>query len=197
MAIIFLDSRSFSDIKYEIGPQLQSSLNRCFSFDALSEQSDDIFLSERFSLICSADFMGIRESRRIDCEYNMCMDDFHRVDSFDDEIGRYSYPVDIHPMSADKKGADDFQRSISLRHDTGESYSIPYRCLVPKGIDNLWVTGRCIGSDRAMQASLRVIPGCYITGQAAGCAAALCVSDGCRAKDADINKIKLSINNKL
>lgn len=145
---------------------------------------------ENARLIGTADFIGIRESRRIDCEYNLSMDDFYSKESFYDEVGRYSYPVDIHPMTADKEGADDFLKAVSLRHSAGESYSIPYRCLVPKGIDNLWITGRCIGSDRAMQASLRVIPGCYITGQAAGVAAVVCVSDGVAAKNADVRKIR-------
>ena len=148
---------------------------------------------ENATLIGSADFLGVRESRRIDCEYNLSMDDFYSESSFDDEIGRYSYPVDIHPMSADKDGMDNFYKAISLRHKSGESYSIPYRCLVPKGVDNLWVTGRCVGSDRAMQASVRVIPGCYITGQAAGCGAAVCVEDKTTAAQADIKKIKAKL----
>ena len=36
-----------------------------------------------------------------------------------------------------------------------------------------FVAGRCIGTDRQMQASVRVMPGCFITGQAAGAAASL------------------------
>jgi hypothetical protein len=45
--------------------------------------------------------------------------------------------------------------------------------LLPKNTTNLLVAGRCISTDRAMQASIRIVPGCMITGQAAGAAAAL------------------------
>lgn len=145
-------------------------------------------------LIKSADYIGIRESRRINCEYTLTMDSFYSKESFYDEIGRYSYPIDIHPMTPDKNGMKGFHDSVSMRHEDGQTYSIPYRCLVPKGINNLLVAGRCIGTDRAMQASTRVIPCCYITGQAAGVAAAVCVEDKTKAKDADINKIKEKIS---
>ena len=76
------------------------------------------------------------------------------------------------------------------RHSDGESYSIPYRSLIPKGLDNVLVAGRCIGADRPMQASMRVIPCCYITGQAAGAAASVCVEDSVCARDASFERIK-------
>jgi len=145
---------------------------------------------EKAVLIKSADYIGIRESRRIVCEYMLTVDSFDSQDSFADEIGRYSYPIDIHPMTPDKAGMQGFQQSISMRHADGETYSIPYRCLVPVGIDNLLVAGRCIGADRAMQASTRVIPCCYITGQAAGVAAAVCLEEQTAARNANITRIK-------
>jgi len=145
---------------------------------------------ENAVIIKSADYIGIRESRRIQCEYMLTVDSFFAKESFPDEIGRYSYPIDIHPMTPDKSGMADFSKSVSIRHEDGETYSIPYRCLVPKGIDNLLVAGRCIGADRPMQASARVIPCCYITGQAAGIAAAVCVEDDTAARNADYKKIK-------
>lgn len=145
---------------------------------------------ERAELIKSADFIGIRESRRIVCEYMLCGEDFFREAPFEDEIGRYSYPIDIHPMSSDEKGMEGFRQALKMRHGDGESYSIPYRCLVPKKLKNVLVAGRSVGADHAMQASIRVIPGCYITGQACGVAAAVCVEDKTAAKDADVKKIQ-------
>ncbi len=145
---------------------------------------------EKAELIKSADFIGIRESRRIVCEYMLCQDDFFREEPFEDEIGRYSYPIDIHPMSSDEKGMEGFRQALKMRHKDGESYSIPYRCLIPKNLKNVLVAGRSVGADHPMQASIRVIPGCYITGQACGVAAAVCVEDGSFAKDADIKKIQ-------
>lgn len=149
---------------------------------------------ENAVLIKSADYIGIRESRRIKCEYMLTVDSFFAKESFPDEIGRYSYPIDIHPMTPDKAGMAGFSKAVSMRHEDGETYSIPYRCLVPKGIDNLLVAGRCIGADRPMQASARVIPCCYITGQAAGIAAAVCVEDHTPARNANYEKIKKYID---
>ncbi len=146
--------------------------------------------AENATLIRSADYLGVRESRRIVCEYTLTTDTFFMKESFPDEIGRYSYPVDIHPMTADKNGIKGFAKAISMRHENGESYSIPYRSLVVKGIKNLLVAGRSIGADRGMQASVRVIPCCYITGQAAGVGAAISAKDNVSAKDIDIEKLK-------
>ena len=113
-------------------------------------------------------------------DYKLSLDDFKNRAAFDDEIGRYCYPVDIHSPTNDKAGYEKFKRDYdSLRYKQGESYGIPYRALTVKGFDNLLVAGRCISTDRYMQSSVRVMPGCFITGQAAGAAAALAaVKDG-------------------
>ncbi len=137
-------------------------------------------------LIHTANQIGIRESRRIVCEYTLTVEHFHGKESFFDEIGRYSYPVDIHPMTADAEGMNGMLQALSMRHEAGETYSIPYRSLVPKKVDNLLVAGRSFGTDRGMQASARVIPCCYITGQAAGVAAAICAETKQAARDIDI-----------
>ena len=130
---------------------------------------------EHAVLLDSAPYLGIRESRRICCVETLSESDFYDQSVKPNEIGRYSYPIDIHPVTADATGMQGFSKHVSCRHDVGESYSIPYGCLVPKDARNLLVAGRCMGTDQAMQASIRVIPGCYITGQAAGVAAALSV----------------------
>ena len=103
-----------------------------------------------------------------------------------DLIGRYSYPIDIHPATGTKADMEKFHRTTAFKaYGRGESYGIPYRSLVAKGYANLLAAGRCMGADPLMQASVRVIPCCYITGQAAGIAAALSV----RA-DGDVRSVK-------
>lgn len=57
-------------------------------------------------------------------------------------------------------------------------YQIPYSVLLPENIENLWVAGRCVNADEEIIDSLRLIPNCFITGQAAGTAAAVCASYG-------------------
>lgn len=126
-------------------------------------------------LVSTASMLGVRESRRITCDYTLSVQDFIDRADFDDEVGRYCYPVDIHVMNTSREEMKRFEEEYkkNLRYADGESYGIPYRSLIPVSFDNVLTAGRCMGTDRQMEASIRVMPGCYITGQAAGTAAAL------------------------
>ena len=128
-------------------------------------------------LLATGSLLGLRETRRIMGDYVLDLDDFQARAVFDDEIGRYSYPVDIHPSRPNQADYKRFEKEFRelYRYDHGESYGIPYRTLVPQKLTNVLVAGRCISTDRYVQGSVRVMPGCYITGQAAGVAAALAV----------------------
>ena len=116
--------------------------------------------------------------------------DFKSRAVFPDEIGRYSYAVDIHAAKPDlasyKRYAEDFRK---LRYGKGESYGIPYRCLVPQKLTNVLVAGRRVSTDRYMQSSVRVMPGCFITGQAIGVAAAICAKQGCDTRGVPIAEL--------
>ena len=133
--------------------------------------SDPSYVFEAIDKVLS----GNSESRRIVCDYMLNVNDFISRAVFEDEIGRYCYPVDIHVMNTDKEEYERFREEYQqkLRYKRGESYGIPYRSLIPVSFRNVLVAGRCIGTDRQMQASVRVMPGCFITGQAAGAAASL------------------------
>ena len=134
---------------------------------------------QQLALTASGALLGIRETRRIVGDYRMTVDDFQNRASFEDEIGRYSYPVDIHPSRPGKETYQAFLHEFTtLRYQPGETYGIPYRILRPQGLSNLLVAGRCVSTDRAMQASIRVMPACFLTGQAAGLAAAMACDHG-------------------
>jgi len=142
-------------------------------------------------LVISASMLGIRETRRIIGDYIMTLDDFINRATFDDEIGRYSYPVDIHASDTSKDSFENFHKEYkAFRYKKGESYGIPYRALLPIGLSNVYVVGRCISTDRYMQSSIRVMPGCYITGQAAGHAAAMAVQGDCNTRNVDVSKLQ-------
>ncbi len=129
---------------------------------------------ENITLTGTGSMLGIRESRRIVCDYTLNVNDFRARADFDDEIGRYNYPVDIHIMSTDPEEMKRFELEYAtMRYKKGESYGIPLRSLIPASFSNAFVAGRCMGTDRQMEASIRVQPGCYIVGQAAGTAAAM------------------------
>lgn len=105
---------------------------------------------------------GVRDSRRIMGDYLFTVDDWKARRSFADEIGRNCYFIDIH-----KHGYP------QIHYQRGESHGIPYRCLTPRGLTNVLVAGRCLSVDAEAFGSLRIMPCCLVTGQAAGTAAAM------------------------
>ncbi len=147
---------------------------------------------EDMELVATGSLLGIRETRRITGDYVLNLGDFKARAIFDDEIGRYCYPVDIHPLTPSKESYEQFEREFCRenRCAKGESYGIPYRTLTPKGLDNVLVSGRCISADRYVQGSVRTMPGCYITGQAAGVAAAPAVETGADVHALEVGEIQ-------
>ena len=69
-------------------------------------------------------------------------------------------------------------------------WEIPYGALVPAKIDNLLAAGRCVSAERRMADLVRLIPNCFVTGHAAGVAAAVAVKDACRPRDVDVAKVQ-------
>lgn len=146
----------------------------------------------KVELAGTAPMMGIRESRRIKGDYTLCLDDFKKRAVFEDEIGRYCYPVDIHPTRPGVAGFKKFQSEYEndLRYKEGESYGIPYRILTPVGLDNTLMAGRCISCDRYLMGSVRVMPGCYITGQAVGMAAYLMIKNNLTTREVNVKELQ-------
>jgi hypothetical protein len=119
-------------------------------------------------LVSIAPCIGVRESRRIIGEYVLQLDDVLKGRKFDDAIARSAYNVDIHNPHNDK----------STWYEIEDAYDIPYRCLLPKKIENLLVAGRCISTTHEASGSARMTPHVAATGEAAGTAAALAVKAG-------------------
>ena len=146
---------------------------------------------EKMTLVATGSLLGLRETRRIMGDYVLCLEDFKSRAVFDDEIGRYSYPVDIHPARPDKESFDKFMDEWqNLRYGAGENYGIPYRALLPQKLSNVLVAGRCVSADRFLQGSIRTMPGCYITGQAAGVAAALAIENDTDPRGVDVKALQ-------
>lgn len=146
---------------------------------------------ERVELVNTGALLGIRETRRILGDYVLSLEDFKRRASFPDEIGRHSYPVDVHSSSPKEEDQKRFEETFAkLRYGPGESYGIPYRCLIPKNLENVLVGGRCFSADRFLQGSARVMSGCFIMGQAAGTAAAIAAEHSSGARDVNPSKLR-------
>jgi len=69
-------------------------------------------------------------------------------------------------------------------------WQIPYGAMVPQTVDNVLAAGRCISCDLRMADLVRLIPNCFVTGHAAGVAAAVAVRDRCKPRDADVTEIQ-------
>jgi hypothetical protein len=140
---------------------------------------------ERAYLDQSAPQIGVRESRRIRGEYVLTGEDVVEARKFRDAVARCNYPIDIHSPT----GAGTVIRGVPK----GDYYEIPYRCLLPLGVDNLLVAGRCISSTHEGQASLRTMPTCFAMGQAAGVAAAIAVEQRTSPREVPAEDLRVAL----
>jgi hypothetical protein len=108
--------------------------------------------------------LGIRDTRKIEAAYNLTQNDVMGEGRFDDSIG-------IFPEFIDGYG-------YLILPTTGRYFHVPYRSMLPLGIQNLVVTGRTIGGDKVSHAAVRNMMCCAVAGQGAGVAAALAVKSG-------------------
>lgn len=146
--------------------------------------------AENAVLAGSGPSIGVRESRRITADYMLCRADYDRRAGFADAIGYYSYPIDMHAARQAEGGMSGHGDYETSRYAPGERYGIPYRSLIVRELDNLLAAGRIIGADRAVQASVRVMPACFLTGQAAGTAAALCARQNTDLRKLNIEQLR-------
>jgi hypothetical protein len=140
---------------------------------------------EKASISSVGSQIGIRETRRIDGQYALQVDDVVKGRRFDDVIARSGYPIDIHDPSG---------KGVTAAWVEGDgAYDIPYRCLLPKRITNLLTGGRCISTTHEALATTRLTPSCMATGQAAGSAAGLAVKHGVNPAEVDIAELQRTL----
>jgi hypothetical protein len=123
--------------------------------------------------------IGVRETRRIIGDYTITLSDILSRSQFHDVIAKGYGVIDIHEPGGRE-----------LRFDSIEEYQIPFRCLLPQTVDNVVVAGRCISCDHESLGTIRTIPTCMYTGQAAGVAAALAVRRENRLRNLDITMVQ-------
>ena len=155
--------------------------------------------------------VGARESRQVMGDYVLTGEDVHLGHKFQDAIARGSWWIDIHcPLgqtypvhlcmiecSREEQcpfWAAEHAKTMIARADLyppdEDWYDIPYRCLTPKGVDNLLVSGRCISATHEAMAGARVMGTCMAIGQAAGTAAALSVREDVRPRSVDVDALR-------
>ena len=128
------------------------------------------------------DFLGFlpgkRESRRMVGEYLITQQDISSGKVFDDEIAYGGWPLDDHfPGGFHHRGTP------NTDIQTPAPYSLPYRALYSKNVDNLFFAGRNISMTHMAMSSIRVMATCALLGEAVGRAAALAVRHNCAPHD--------------
>ncbi len=133
-------------------------------------------------VVQSGSVIGVRGTRRISGGYTLSTEDVLEARKHDDVIARGSYPLDIHNPAG--------PGTLMRRLPPGEAYDIPLRCLLPSGVDNLCVAGKCISATYEAHSSLRAAPICFATGQAAGVCASLAAQRHTSPNDLDATDVQ-------
>ena len=148
-------------------------------YDFMKKHADG--LEDSFLMMTAAE-IGVRESRMIVGDYVLTEQDCRNCVKFEDAIAACNYDIDIH--NPEGTGTSHYY------FPTGEYYTIPYRSLIPKGISNMLVAGRCISSDHGAQASYRIMPVVCCIGEAAGSAVGLAVKQNCTVREVDVKELQ-------
>jgi len=126
--------------------------------------------------------VGIRETRRVHGDYTLtgaeCLAGAH----FDDGIAASHQSIDVHDVA----GAA-FDHAFLA---PGTHYEVPYRCLLPAGLEGLLVAGRCISVDHHALGSIRRMVTCMPLGEAAALAAAAAAAAGRPPRNVDVAAIR-------
>ncbi|MCQ2354505.1 MAG: FAD-dependent oxidoreductase [Clostridia bacterium] len=131
---------------------------------------------ENCLLKCSADTVGVRESRRIrgleSVDDNAVEQGIKREDAV---VHNAWFLIDIHNPTGGGQAEGHSHHA--------EPYDIPYGALVPRGVGGLLAAGRCISGTHRAHASYRVMAICMAVGEASGVAASLCAAEGIEPSD--------------
>ncbi len=125
--------------------------------------------------------VGIRETRHIIGDYTMVEEDVLSSRAFHDGIACGTFAIDIHPPEGEQQVFTGSGKCV---------YEIPYRSLLPQGVDNVLVAGRCISATHNAFGSTRVMATSMGIGQGAGTAAALAVRHELGTRDVDVAEVR-------
>lgn len=144
---------------------------------------------ENSRCVASGATTGVRETRRVMGEYVITAEELAEGKRFEDVIVHNAeFIVDIHNPA----GAGQAEAKIQYV----KPYDLPYRCFVPKKVDNLLIAGRCISGTHRAHASYRVMSICMAMGEAVGIAAALCVENNCKPRELNVVMLQKTMTDK-
>ena len=141
---------------------------------------------ENATLIETSPHVGVRETRRVKCDYTITGEDIMSRKKHTDGISRGNWPVDIH----NPKGGEDDVKPIK----NGEWYEVPYRSTTVHGFDNLLIASRCLDSTHEGHAAVRTTPQICAVGQGVGTAAAQMIARNLTTtRDVDISTLQKTL----
>jgi hypothetical protein len=130
--------------------------------------------------------LGIRETRRVIGGYMLSGEDVLGCASFADSIGVNGWPMESHV-------AGDVIFEFPPIPESRGFNELPYRMLVPEGIDNLLMAGRCASMTHEGQSAARVSGACFAMGEAVGIAADLALSGNTIPRDIAVEKLQQAL----
>ncbi len=129
-------------------------------------------------------YIGIRESRRIHGDYWLTRDDVVQARKQDDAIALCGAPIEEHHSGDDTRWE---------YLPEGTTYDIPYRSLLPLGVEGVALAGRCLSASHDAHASVRSMGQCMAMGQAAGIAAALAAANAITPRAINVNSLQAEL----
>ena len=146
---------------------------------------------ENCYLLQTAETIGVRETLHFVGEYTFTEQDILNQEIFDDWIVSNACAV-FGNHSLTGSGSD--KNNLKSNH---ERYTIPYRSILPKGIDNLLLCGRNISATHMAHSSFRVMPICLAIGEGAGVAAAQACTEKIPLRSVDAKRVQRSLSEKF
>ena len=129
--------------------------------------------------------IGVRESRRVKGHYWLTREDCLEARQFDDAVFLCGAPIEDHRPSKDGE-----VETVWEYVQGNQAYGVPYRTLVPQGLENVWVAGRCFSASHDAHASCRSMGQTMSMGQAVGLAAALSHQSGAGSGEISIRQLQ-------
>lgn len=127
--------------------------------------------------------IGVRVTRMLDAVKRLSLEETMTGAVHTDVIG----------MSGGSDSDSNYYKGRRIKKKERPIWQIPYSSLVPKRVQNLIVAGRCFGFERELAWDAREIGTCFVTGQAAGVAAALAINGRSSVRDVDIAQLQATL----
>lgn len=159
-----------------LGNATQEGRRRCHQLARFLQADVPGFAEAHMAMLSPT--VGVRETRKLEGLFRVTGADLAAATKFPDGIVACDNPID-----------DVMRADADMTHDAaiaqGSFYTIPFRALVPAGVENLMFAGRILSADATAFASVRGMPQCMAMGQAAGTAAGLAIRGGCTVQSVD------------